>query len=193
MASASAARSPRQPVSSEEDLLILVDADDREIGLLDKGRCHDGEGTLHRAFSLFVFNPKGELLLQQRDASKRLWGGYWSNSCCSHPRAGESMDLAIHRRLTEELGITAALRFIYKFEYHARFAGIGSEHELCWVYVGETRDEPSPHPEEIAAWRWLSRSKLDAELAEQADRFTPWFRMEWAALCSTYSQQLPAA
>ncbi|MBM4204948.1 MAG: isopentenyl-diphosphate Delta-isomerase [Gammaproteobacteria bacterium] len=193
MPSASPAHFPRPPVSSEEDLLILVDADDREVGVLDKGRCHDGEGILHRAFSLFVFNPQGEVLLQQRNASKRLWGGYWSNSCCSHPRAGEPMDLAVNRRLHEELGITASLRFVYKFEYHARFAGIGSEHELCWVYVGETHDEPSPHPEEIAACRWLNRSALDTELAQEADRFTPWFRMEWAALRSRYSQQLPVA
>jgi isopentenyl-diphosphate delta-isomerase len=182
----------RPPVSSEEDLLILVDSEDHETGVLDKTRCHDGEGVLHRAFSLFVFNRKGELLLQQRDGAKRLWGGYWSNSCCSHPRAGESMELAVHRRLSEELGITASLRFIYKFEYHARFEGIGCEHELCWVYVGETTDEPAPHPDEIAAWRWLETSAVDTELAQHPDRFTPWFRMEWLALRSTYSGQLPS-
>ena len=90
-------------VSSESEQLILVDRDDNEIGYVSKADAHDGAGMLHRAFSLFLFNDAGELLLQQRAPEKRLWGGYWSNSCCSHPRRGESLDIATSRRLLDEL------------------------------------------------------------------------------------------
>ncbi|MDH5246330.1 MAG: isopentenyl-diphosphate delta-isomerase, partial [Betaproteobacteria bacterium] len=86
-------------VSSEREELILVDEDDNEVGHLSKADCHDGQGRLHRAFSVFLFNDAGELLLQQRGRSKRLWPGYWSNSCCSHPRRGESLEIATSRRL----------------------------------------------------------------------------------------------
>ena len=90
-------------VSSDEESLSLVDSDDRELGFLDKSLCHAGAGVLHRACSLFVFNEGGELLIQQRAADKRLWPSYWSNSCCSHPRRGESMETATRRRLEQEL------------------------------------------------------------------------------------------
>src|SRR5690606_14929915 len=111
----------RAIVSFDDEALVLVDADDREIGFLDKASAHDGEGVLHRAFSLFIFNPQGELLLQQRAADKRLWPGFWANSCCSHPRRGESMQDAIRRRLDEELGLDCALHFLFKFQYQARY------------------------------------------------------------------------
>ncbi len=127
-----------QVVSSEDERLILVDSNDRELGTSPKSDCHDGDGVLHRAFSLFVFNADGALLIHQRQADKRLWPLYWSNSCCSHPRAGEDMELAVSRRLEQELGLRANLRFMYKFEYAAAFGDVGSEHELCWVYAGTT-------------------------------------------------------
>ena len=96
-------------VSSESEELILVDRADNEIGFISKADAHDGAGILHRAFSLFLFNDEGELLVQQRAPGKRLWGGYWSNSCCSHPRRGESMLTATGRRLEEELNLAADL------------------------------------------------------------------------------------
>jgi len=182
-----------RPVSFDDDLLILVDSEDNAIGTLDKARCHDGEGILHRAFSLFIFNPEGHLLLQQRARDKRLWPLYWSNSCCSHPRAGESMGAAVGRRLYEELGLRAALRFVYKFEYTARYADLGSEHELCSVYVGHTGQEPTPHPLEIEAWRWVEPAQLDTEMAASTDRFTPWFRLEWTTLRTAHAHLLPDA
>ena len=115
---------------------MLVDTADHIVGHLDKSSCHDGEGVLHRAFSLFIFNARGELLMQRRHASKRLWPGFWSNSCCSHPRQGETMEDAVQRRCEQELGFRTPLNYLYKFEYHARFGDLGSEHELCSVYVG---------------------------------------------------------
>lgn len=160
--------------------LILVDGADREVGYLDRARCHVGRGVLHRAFSLLIFNANHELLLQQRAASKRLWPLYWSNSCCSHPRRGESMETAIHRRLGEELGISCPLRFLFKFEYQAQFDATGAEHELCWVYIGRSDGPVRSNPREIRAWRWISPERLQQELAgPEAGRFTPWFKLEW--------------
>jgi isopentenyl-diphosphate Delta-isomerase len=177
-------------VSSEREPLILVDSDDREIGALDKSACHDGSGVLHRAFSLFVFNSRRELLVQQRAPNKRLWPSYWSNSCCSHPRAGEAMQEAVSRRLQQELGLTAELRFVYKFEYEARYDGLGSEHELCWVYVGWTDDEPVINTTEISDWRWVAPADLGSELADHGERFTPWFKLEWARLEQEFGADL---
>ncbi len=122
--------------SAEAEPLILVDEADREVGYLSKERCHEGRGVLHRAFSLLIFNDRGELLLQRRAAAKRLWPHYWSNSCCSHPRRTESMETAIHRRLHEELGLACPLRFLFKFQYQAQFDNVGAEHELCSVFIG---------------------------------------------------------
>ena len=177
-------------VSSEAEELILVDEDDREQGHLSKAACHDGDGVLHRAFSAFLFNADGELLLQQRATTKRLWPGYWSNSCCSHPRRGESMATATARRLDDELNLATDLRFIYKFRYQAAYADLGSEHELCHVFLGRIDDEVQPNAEEIAAVRFVSAAALDRELAENPERFTPWFKMEWDALKTDHSAVL---
>jgi isopentenyl-diphosphate delta-isomerase len=179
-------------VSSESEKLILVDEDDNEIGSMSKQECHDGDGVLHRAFSLFVFNSAGELLLQRRSKVKRLWPMFWSNSCCSHPRQGESIDVATRRRLDDELGIEASLEFVYKFSYQARFGEFGSENELCWVYLGRTDQEYSANANEIAAARFVSRQALDSELRNSPDDFTPWFRMEWDRLSSDHAERLAA-
>jgi isopentenyl-diphosphate delta-isomerase len=166
--------------ASDSESLILVDEADREVGHLDKAQCHQGRGILHRAFSLLIFNDAGELLLQQRAASKRLWPLYWSNSCCSHPRRAETMEAAINRRLNEELGLRCPLHFLFKFQYQAQFDAAGAEQELCSVFVGHTSDPVRIDPSEILAWRWISPESLQAELAgSDAGKFTPWFVMEW--------------
>jgi len=179
-------------VSSEAEQLILVDEDDREQGFLSKASCHDGAGVLHRAFSAFLFNAAGELLLQQRADSKRLWPGYWSNSCCSHPRRGESMATATERRLGEELNLAADLEFVYKFRYQAIYGDLGAEHELCHVFVGRIGGDVRPNEEEIAAIRFVSTGALDAELSEHPERFTPWFKLEWDALTGEHANLLDA-
>jgi len=167
--------------------LILVDAADREVGSLDKARCHAGRGVLHRAFSLLIFNREGELLLQQRAASKRLWPHYWSNSCCSHPRRSESMQAATQRRLQEELGLSCPLRFLFKFEYQAQFDAAGAEHELCSVFIGRSNGPVHINPDEVLAWRWAGPEALEAELADpDGGKFTPWFRLEWRRLWSEH-------
>jgi isopentenyl-diphosphate delta-isomerase type 1 len=122
-------------LSADSDSLILVDDSDQDVGHLSKARCHEGKGILHRAFSLLIFNDAGELLIQQRSPRKRLWPLYWSNSCCSHPRSGESTEAATRRRLFEELGMVCPLKFLFKFQYQAQFDATGSEHELCSVFI----------------------------------------------------------
>ena len=169
--------------SPDVDTLILVDEADREIGHLSKALCHQGRGVLHRAFSLLIFNGKGDLLLQQRAPSKRLWPLYWSNSCCSHPRHAETMEAAIQRRLFEELGLRCPLQFLFKFQYQAQFDASGAEHELCSVYIARCTDPVRINRNEILSWRWVSPETLQAEIsAGGAEKITPWFMLEWTQI-----------
>ena len=181
-------------VSFDDDLLLLVDADDHVVGYLDKAACHDGDGRLHRAFSVFVLNRAGEVLLQKRAPGKRLWPSYWSNSCCSHPRQGESMEAAVRRRVSEELGFPAnglrKLRFLYKFEYRASFGELGSEHELCWVYVAGTGCDPVVNDTEVEEWKWVSQDELSDGLARRPGEHTPWLKLEWAELLRSHATEL---
>jgi len=166
--------------AADSESLILVDETDREVGHMSKTQCHQGRGTLHRAFSLLIFNASGELLIQQRAASKRLWPLYWSNSCCSHPRRAEALESAIHRRLREELGLHCPLHFLYKFQYHAQFDAGAAEHELCSVFIGRCTEPVLADRNEVLDWRWAAPAVLQAEMAgSAADTFTPWFKMEW--------------
>jgi len=174
-------------VSGDDEQLILVDSGDREIGFMAKVDAHRGRGTLHRAFSLFVFSPAGELLLQQRAKGKPLWPGYWSNTCCSHPRRGETTDNAIRRRLKEELGMRAELEFLFKFQYQTQYDAQSAEHELCWVYAGRSAERPRANIHEIAAWRYVTPQTLQAEIASAPDRFTPWLKLEWARIVCTHT------
>jgi isopentenyl-diphosphate delta-isomerase len=162
-----------------DDDLILVDEDDREIGTGSKADCHAGSGILHRAFSLFLFNEKGEVLIQQRSREKFLWPLYWSNSCCSHPRSGETVEQAAERRMREELGTCAELRFLFKFSYHARFADVGSERELCWVLAGRPTEEIQSDPAEVANWSFVTPADLTQAIKSDGERFTPWMKLEW--------------
>ena len=173
----------------DPDALILVDECDRKLGFLSKTLCHEGQGVLHRAFSLLIFNEDGELLIQQRAASKRLWPLYWSNSCCSHPRGDETLEAATQRRLYEELGIRCPLHFLFKFQYQAQFDATGAENELCSVYVGRCREPIRANSDEISAWRWISPEGLNREIATQGDiTFTPWFMLEWARIWRDHRQ-----
>jgi isopentenyl-diphosphate Delta-isomerase len=180
-------------ISTDSEPLILVDESDREVGQLSKALCHAGRGVRHRAFSLLIFNDAGELLLQQRAPTKRLWPLYWSGSCCSHPRHNETLDAAIHRRLGEELGIRCDLRFLYKFEYQAQFDPAGAEHEMCSVYIGGHDGPVEVNREEIAGLRWVAPEALGEELAgPRAARLTPWFILEWQRVWRDHRAELEA-
>ena len=170
-------------VAADSDALILVDEADRSLGFLSKALCHEGRGVLHRAFSLLIFNERGELLIQQRAASKRLWPLYWSNSCCSHPRGDETMEAATQRRLYEELGMRCPLHFLFKFQYQAQFDATGAENELV---LGVHR---AMHANRLRSNRRNSRLALDQpggaarEMARSGrPNFTPWFMLEWARI-----------
>jgi isopentenyl-diphosphate Delta-isomerase len=174
------------------DHLILVDEADQGVGHLSKELCHEGQGVLHRAFSLLIFNGRGELLLQQRSASKRLWPLYWSNSCCSHPRSAETMEAAIHRRLHEELGLRCPLHFLFKFQYQAQFDATGAENELCSVFIGRSTESVKINRDEIVAWRWVSPEALQREMSGSHGNFnfTPWFKLEWSRIWRDHRPQI---
>jgi isopentenyl-diphosphate Delta-isomerase len=173
-------------VSNASEQLILVDDLDREVGFQAKADAHTGKGMLHRAFSIFVFNSASELLLQQRAPSKMLWPGYWSNTCCSHPRRGEDMAEAVTRRLQQELGFACPLEYLYKFKYHAQFGAAGAEHELCSVYFGRYDGLVDVNVNEISAWRFVGVEALERELKAAPETFTPWFKMEWVHIKANY-------
>ena len=173
-------------VSFDDEPLVLVNDADDEVGFATKQHCHDGDGLLHRAFSVFLFSSDGDVLLQQRSSQKRLWPGAWSNSCCSHPRRGETLSGAIDRRLREELALEAPLRFLFKFRYHARYASAGAEHEMCHVFVGPLLGQPTVNANEIASTTMMPAALLDEELAARPDRYTPWLKLEWVRVRETW-------
>jgi isopentenyl-diphosphate Delta-isomerase len=177
---------------ASEDTLVCVDHEDRVVGYRGKFECHTGDGILHRAFSVFLFDGRGETLLQQRAPGKRLWPGFWSNSCCSHPRRGERLEDAVSRRLGEELGIQAVVRELFVFEYHARYLDRGAEHERCWVFAGRIDRAPAPNDSEVAQWRFVAPDALDAEIAADPERFTPWLRLEWARIRAEHRDAVAA-
>lgn len=173
------------------DKLILVDSQNKVLGTAAKDVCHDGNGLLHRAFSIFVFNDRMELLLQKRAPGKRLWPGYWSNSCCSHPTLNETTISATQRRINQELGITAyQISELYQFEYQATYLDLGSENELCSVLICRSDDQLEPNLEEVSATRWIEMPALALEAKAHPDQFTPWFKLELQQLTTTYLQQI---
>lgn len=156
--------------------MILVDENDREIGTEEKIAAHLGGGHLHRAVSVFVFNRRGELLLQRRAASKYHFAGLWSNTCCSHPGPGETVLGVSERRLREEMGISAPLRAVGTFIYRATDVGTSlSEHELVHVVVGRSDVDPTPDASEVGEWRWMDLGSLSRNLTKDPSAYTPWF------------------
>ena len=185
----------RSTVSFPTEELILVDHEDHVTGHASKQATHEGAGRLHRAFSVFLFSPDGRVLLHKRGGEKPLWPGYWTNSCCSHPRRSEELLGAVKRRVLEELGVPVITpTHIYAFEYHATFEDRGSEHEYCHVFLGRVVDPSllSPHAEEIEEWSWLTPQDVDAFIRENPESVTPWFVQEWSALRGEHREVLEA-
>lgn len=164
----------QDPSLSEQ--VVLVDRQDRPIGTEEKLAAHR-RGVLHRAFSVFVFNDEGELLLQRRAPGKYHSGGLWSNTCCSHPRPGEPTDRAARRRLGEEMGIDCDLEHLFSFSYRAAFPDGLIEHEYDHVFVGYSDEVPRCDPGEVMDYRWTSLPALRADMDEDPASFTVWFRM----------------
>lgn len=165
--------------AAEQDRVILVDTDDREVGTALKLPAHEA-GTLHRAFSIFVFDSKGRVMLQRRAVGKYHSGGLWTNTCCSHPHPGETTDAAAHRRLWEEMGFDCPLKHAFHFIYRAELDHALTEHEFDHVYFGCFDGEPVLNRDEACDWRWLSPDALDSEIAANPSAFTVWFKIAWA-------------
>ena len=164
--------------------VIVVDNNDKEIGTEEKIKAHE-KGKLHRAFSIFVFNSKGELLLQKRAREKYHSGGLWTNTCCSHPRAGEGLEEAAHRRLKEEMGFDCKLREAFSFIYKVKFRNGLTENELDHVFVGRFGGKPKPKPEEAEGWKWVSMDGLKKDVEKNPDKYTYWLRVALEKLVSS--------
>jgi len=166
---------PFMKLDKAEEKVILVDENDNEIGIGGKMEIHR-EGRLHRAFSIFVFNAKGELLLQQRAKVKYHSGGLWTNTCCGHPRPGESLEDAAHRRLSEEMGFDCQMKRIFSFHYQVRFQNGFVENEHDHVFLGRFSGEPFPAFEEVSDWKWSDPGILRKDLRENPDAYTFWLK-----------------
>ncbi|MCE3295801.1 MAG: isopentenyl-diphosphate Delta-isomerase [Crocinitomicaceae bacterium] len=158
-----------------EEQLILVDEQDKEVGFLPKLEVHQ-KGLLHRAFSILIFNSRGEFLIHQRAHGKYHSPGLWTNTCCSHPNKGESTEAAAHRRLQEEMGFDCKLVFVYKFIYKTELENNLTEHELDHVFIGEFNGEFKPNPEEVFASRWISLNELREDIRLHPENYTFWFK-----------------
>lgn len=156
--------------------VILVDEQDNSIGQMEKMEAHE-KGLLHRAFSVFVLNSKNELLLQRRAANKYHSGGLWTNTCCSHPRKGESILEAGKRRLQEEMGINCELTKMFSFIYKAELDHGLTEHELDHVLIGRTDNRPFINPEEVAEYIYLSPTTISNNILSNPDDYTTWFKI----------------
>lgn len=157
--------------------VVLVDSQDRPLGSADKIEAHQ-EGWLHRAFSIFVYDPTGRLLIQKRHPDKYHSGGLWSNTCCSHPRPGESVADAARRRIAEEMGFTCSLTHSFRFSYTA---GVGNdlvEREIDHVFVSRVRSaDVRPHDEEVVDWCWIDPADLASDVEARPEAYTAWFRL----------------
>jgi isopentenyl-diphosphate delta-isomerase len=160
----------------QEEKVILVDEFDNPVGLMPKIEAHE-KGLLHRAFSVFILNSKGELMLQQRALHKYHSPGLWTNTCCSHQRDGESNLEAGKRRLMEEMGFTTSLNEVLSFIYKAPFDNGLTEHEFDHVLIGRFENEPSINPNEVASWKWMHMEDIKKDLLINPEMYTAWFKI----------------
>ncbi len=168
--------------------VILVDQDDNVLGTMDKQAAHIS-GDLHRAFSVFIFNSAGQLLIHQRNPEKYHTGGLWTNTCCSHPRMGESTHEAAVRRLQEEMGMSTELTEIFSFVYQAELANGLTEHEYDHVFIGYSDLPPVPDKEEVHDWKYVEQAEVLRAFTENPDLYTPWFKLCARRVFSIYSSR----
>ena len=161
-----------------EEYVILVDEQDTPIGLMEKQAAHVTP-HLHRAFSIFIFNSKGELLMQQRALSKYHSPGLWTNTCCSHPRAGETLEEATSRRLMEEMGMSCEMHEVFTFIDKAP-VGLGLiEHEFDHVWFGSSDEEPVINRDEVEAWKYMDLDDISADMKKHPESYTEWFKISF--------------
>ncbi len=177
-----------------DEHVILVDGQDREVGLEEKVRCHLPDGRLHRAFTALLFDEGGRLALARRSSGKMLWPGFWDGTFASHPRGEETFASSACRRMPEEMGVACSgeMGYLFKFEYHVPYRDVGSENEICGTVVGTVGggdDAFDPAPDEISEVRMVSADELGAEVADDPGVFCPWMLI---ALCLLDSSQKEA-
>ena len=160
----------------EEDKIILVNEHDDMVGIMEKMEAHK-QGLLHRAFSIFIFNSKGEMLLQQRASAKYHSGGLWTNACCSHPMPGEKTEEAATRRLNEELGFETPIEKIFDFVYKTEFDNGLTEHEFDHVFAGEYEGQLNADPDEVSDYCYKEISEIKNMLQTHPQKFTAWFHL----------------
>lgn len=158
------------------DVVILVDSQDNDVGSEEKEACHRAPVKLHRAFSIFIVNKEGRMLIQKRATIKKTWPGFWSNACCSHPKKGENVHEGASRRLQEELGFTCPLSHIFTFRYKAIYNKEFGENEIDHVFIGQFDGVVKPNDGEIDDWQFIVLDGLVQDVADNPDKFTPWFR-----------------
>ena len=159
-----------------EDKVILVDSNDNQIGLMPKLEAHK-KGVLHRAFSVFIFNNDGELMLQRRALTKYHSPGLWTNTCCSHQRDGETNIISGKRRLNEEMGFDTELFEKTSFIYKAKFDNGLTEHEFDHVLVGSYNHSPIINPNEVDSWKWMSMENVKKDIKDHPENYTAWFKI----------------
>jgi isopentenyl-diphosphate delta-isomerase len=158
-----------------EQTLILVDEQNNITRYGEKLLVHQ-EGHLHRAFSIFVNNKSGQLMLQRRALEKYHSGGLWANTCCSHPLKGEDREETIHFRLLEEMGFDCELKPLFEFIYRAEFDNGLTEYELDQVYIGQYEDDPNPNPLEVCDWKWMDIEALKIDLETNPQKYVYWLK-----------------
>lgn len=157
-------------------MVILVNQENEQVGTMPKMEAHE-KGVLHRAFSVFVMNPEGEIMLQQRAAHKYHSPSLWTNTCCSHQREGESNIEAGVRRLKEEMGFETELKELFSFVYKAEFDNGLTEHELDHVMLGYFNEAPEINPEEVSAWKWMKPEDIKSDIELHPESYTAWFKI----------------
>ncbi len=157
--------------------VILVDSTGNPVGTAPKMEAHQHGGQLHLAISVVVFDDKGRMLIQRRSSGKYHSGGRWANTCCSHPRPGESLETAAHRRLREEMGFDCSLKEAFDFTYRIDVGGEMTEHEYDHVFVGKFDGQPHPSPEEVSEYRWVSLEELYRDVRADSKDYAPWFKI----------------
>lgn len=173
-----------QALTTQKEYVVLVDENDNECGAMEKMEAHE-KGALHRAFSLFVYNDKGEMLLQQRALHKYHSAGLWTNACCSHPRINESLQDAVNRRVQEEMGFLCESQFVFSFIYRADMPENNLiEHELDHVFIGKFSGIPHLNPMEVANYEYVSIPEIRRRIAKNPDIFTAWFKIAFEKVCA---------
>lgn len=157
--------------------LVVVNERDKKVDLKDKLECHLNKGILHRAFTIFIFNSKNQLLIQKRSKNKFLWPLIWESSCSGHPLQDEDCISAGEKRLEKELGFSCKLKFLAKFKHQAKYRNIGTENEICSLLIGNYYGRVKPNPREVGEWKWIGLKSLKKDLIKKPKKYAPWLKI----------------